>query len=91
MRTFSIPNIDIRVWTQKIELLLGNDLHSLTQTEIKRRIYFKLKYIDYDQIKDEIMRMERVDYNTYIGRNFMNVHDTEEFLTFYWPLHIIFS
>ena len=38
---------------------------------------FKLTYIGYDQIKGEVARMDRVEYNTYIGGNIMDEDDIE--------------
>ena len=38
--------------------------------------------IEYDRIKEEIARMERVEYNTAIGRNFVNDDDIEDFINF---------
>ena len=35
--------------------------------------------------------MKRVDYNTAIIINFMNVDDIEEFENLQWPEHTIFS
>ena len=62
----------------------GNFPRSLTQNSITRQIYFELKYIDYDKIKDEIARMARVEYNTSIRRNVMNVDDIEDFANVLW-------
>ena len=53
IRKVSIPNIDIKVWTRKSELLLGNYLHYLTQPESTRQKPIELTGIEYDQIKDE--------------------------------------
>ena len=46
---------------------------------------FKLTDIEYDQIKDEIARMEHVEYNTSVGRKFMNADGTEYFANFWRP------
>ena len=35
--------------------------------------------IEYDKIKDEISRMESVEYSTGIGIHFMNVYNMEDF------------
>ena len=48
MRTVYIPNIDVKVWTQKNEFPQGNYLHSLTKTETTRQRYFELMDIGYD-------------------------------------------
>ena len=77
MRTVSIPNIDIKFWTRKSYLPQGNFIHSLKQPEFTRQRPFELTYIEYGRIKGEISRMECTDYNTYIGRNVMNVDDIE--------------
>ena len=69
----------IKFWTRKSELPQGNFLRSLTQPENTIQIPFKLMDIEYDQIKVEVERMERVDYNTDIGRNVMNIDDIEDF------------
>ena len=63
MNTVAIPNLDVKVWTQESDFPQGNLLRSLTQTEISRQITFKLTYIEYGLINDEISSMERVDYN----------------------------
>ena len=62
----------------------GNFPRSLTQNSITRQIPFDLTYIDYDQIKDDIARMARVEYNTSIRRNVMNVDDIEDFANVLW-------
>ena len=79
MNTVPIKDIDVKVWTRKSDLTQGNLLHSLTQPGITRQRPFKLTEIKYYPIKYEIARMERVDYNTYFGRNVMNVDDIEDF------------
>ena len=61
MNTVAIPNLDVKVWTQKNELSKGNLLRSLTQPEITRQRPFKLTYIEYDKINDEITSMELVE------------------------------
>ena len=76
--TVNIPNLDFKVWARKSELLQVNFLRYLTKTEITSQRPFKLKYIYYDQFKDEIERMERVNYNTSIGRNVINFDDKED-------------
>ena len=63
INTVDIPNIDVKVWTRKSEVPQGNLIRSLTKTEITRQRPFGLTYIEYDQIKYEIARMERVEYN----------------------------
>ena len=50
MRTVSIPNIDVKVWTRKSDFPQGNFIRYLTTTEIKIQIPFKIKDIEYDQI-----------------------------------------
>ena len=39
----------------------------------------------YNEIKDKITGMERVEYNTAIKINVMGVDDIEYFELFYWP------
>ena len=48
MRTVSIPNIGVKVWTHKNEFPQGNYLRSLTHPEIRRVRSFKLTDIEYD-------------------------------------------
>ena len=43
MRTVTIPNTDIKVWTWKNEFPQGNFLRSLTQNEITRQRPFKIR------------------------------------------------
>ena len=59
----------------KNELPEGNYLGYLIQPEIKRQRKFELTDIESYQIKNEIKRMECVDYNTSIGWNVMNEDD----------------
>ena len=61
MRTVSIPNIDVKVWTQKFYLPQGNTLCSVTQPKITRQRPFELTHIEYNLIKDKIARMEHVE------------------------------
>ena len=63
-RTADIPNLYVKVWTQKSELPQENFLCSITQPNISRQGPFELTDIEYDIIKDEISRMELVEYNT---------------------------
>ena len=79
MNRVAIPNLDIKVWTCKIQFTQGNVLCSLTQPEIKIQRLFEIIYIEYNLIKDEIASMERVEYNTSVGKNVMNVDDIEDF------------
>ena len=72
MRKDAIINIDIKIWTWKTELPQGNLLCSLTQAGITIQRPFKLTDIDYDQIRDEIARMECVYNNNAIVRSVMN-------------------
>ena len=75
INTFDIPNIDVKVWTSKSDFPQGSFLRSSTQPEIKRQRPFELTDIEYDIIKYEIERVRHAEYNTYIGRNFINVDD----------------
>ena len=75
MRTVDIKNIDINVWTRKIESPQTNLPHSLTHPEITRQRTFEFTRIKYDQIKDEISSKEYVDCNTTIRRNVISVDD----------------
>ena len=52
-KTVDFPNIDIKVFNRKSDFPLRNFLRSLTEPEITRKP-FKLTYIEYDRIKDEI-------------------------------------
>ena len=78
-KTVYFPNIDIKVFNRKSEFPQSNFLRSLTEPEITRKIPFKLTYVEYDRIKDEMARMEHVDYNIDIKINIMNVDDIEDF------------
>ena len=62
LRTVAITIIDVKVWTRKSEFPPGNFLRYITTTEITRQITFKLKDIEYDQIRYEIEMMECVQY-----------------------------
>ena len=73
--TVTITNIDVAFWTYKIKYHRVNICFPLTQPTITRQLRFELTNIDYDQIKDEIASMERVDFSTDIGSNFMNEYD----------------
>ena len=79
MNTVAIQNLDVNVWTQKSDLTLWNFPCSLTQPKITTRIPFGHTEIEYDIIKDYNKRMECVEYNTYFGRNVLNVDDIEDF------------
>ena len=57
----AIPNLYIKVWTRKSDPPQGNLLHPLIQSEITRQRSVELTDIEYDQIKDEISRMERIN------------------------------
>ena len=57
----------------------GNWLNYLTQPKITRQINSELTEIGYDIIKYEIARMGRVEYNTAVGINVINVYDIEYF------------
>ena len=48
MKTVSITDIYVKVWTKNIQLPQGKYLYSLMQTEITRQILFELTDIDYD-------------------------------------------
>ena len=78
MNTVDIKNIDVKVVNRKSELPQGNFLPSLTQRKITRQRPFELTDIEYDQIKEEISRIECVEYNTSIRRTFMNFDDIED-------------
>ena len=80
MSKVSIPNFDVKVWTRKIGLPQCNFLYSLTQPEIKILGPFELIDIEYDWIKCEIARMERVEYNTSIGVNVMTFGEIVDFV-----------
>ena len=81
MNIVAIPNIDVKVWTWKREFPQGDFLHSLTQPKITRQRPFELTDIEYDLIKDKIPNMERVEYNTDVGINVINVDDIEDYAT----------
>ena len=52
INTVAIPNLDVNVWNQKIDLQQGNFPCSLTQPEITRQIPFEITYIEYELIKN---------------------------------------
>ena len=79
MNTAAIPNLYVIVWTCKSEFPQGNFLNSLTEPEINRPKPFEPTDIEYDRIRDEIARMEHVDYSTSIRINVMNFDDIEDF------------
>ena len=54
MNTVAIPNLDVKVWTRKSELLQGNFQHYLTQPEFIRQRPFEPTDIEYDLIKDKL-------------------------------------
>ena len=56
MRIVDIPNIYIKVWTQKNEFPQRKNIRYLMQASIIRQRKFELSDIEYDQIKDEIKR-----------------------------------
>ena len=58
-------------------MVQGNYIHSSRQTIFTRQRRFERTAIEYDQIKDEIFRMESVEYNDFILRNIMNKDDLE--------------
>ena len=78
MRTVAILNLGVNIWTQKSELPQGNFQCYLTKTKITKQRPSELTDIVYDRIKDEIERMEHVDYNTAIRINVMNVDYIED-------------
>ena len=51
MNTANIPNLDVKVWTQKSDFPQGNSLRSLTPSKITRQRPLKLIDIEYDIIK----------------------------------------
>ena len=79
MDTVDITNIDVKVLTQKSELPQVNFLRSLTQLEITIQRTFKFTYIEYDLVKNEITRTERVQYNIASGINVVNVDDMKDY------------
>ena len=85
MITFDIQNLDLKVWTRKINNPQWNHLRSLNLTQITRQRSFKLTDIESDLTTYEIARIEHVGYNTCIGRNVMTVDDIEYFANLYCP------
>ena len=79
MYRVAITNLNVKVWIRKSDYPQWNFLHHFNQPEIIRQIPFKLADIEYDLIKDEIKRMEPVEYNSSAVRNLINVNDIEEF------------
>ena len=79
MNTVAITDIDVKIWTRRSEFPKRKLPRSLTQPKIWRKINFELIDIEYDLIKDEIPKMEHVEYNTAIERNVMNIGDIEDF------------
>ena len=73
MITVSITNIYVKVFPPP-KIIATRELYprSLTKPGNKIQRPFDLTYIDYNQIKYQIVRMELVEYNTAIGRNSMN-------------------
>ena len=82
MSRVAIPNLEVKVWTRKSELPQGDFLSYLTQPENTRQLPFELTDIGHYQIKDEIKKMEYVEYNTDIGINVKNVDNIEDFANF---------
>ena len=79
MRTADIPNLYVKVWTQKSELPQENFLCSITQPNISRQGPFELTDIEYDTIEDEISGMEIFEYNNSVVINVMKFDDIEDF------------
>ena len=52
MRKAAIPNLEVKVWTQKNELPRGEKLCSLTQNSVTTRRSFVITDIGYDRTKD---------------------------------------
>ena len=73
INTVDITILDIKFWTCKSELPQGNFLSFLTQPKITRRRPFELTEIYYDLIKDEISRIEHVEYFTAVGITVMYI------------------
>ena len=63
VRTVDIHSIGEKVWTQKNDLPQGDQLKSLIKPVVKNTKQFELTNIDDYQIKYEVERLERVDYN----------------------------
>ena len=63
MKMFLSPNIDVEVWTRKIEWTLENILHSLFQPAITRKRILEIRDNKYDPLKDETARIECVGNN----------------------------
>ena len=61
LRKTAIPYLYIIFWTRNSEFPQRHFLCSLTQPEITRQRDLELTDIEYDQIKDEISMMERVE------------------------------
>ena len=61
MNAVAVPNLEVKVWTHKTELPQGNFLRSLIQPKITSQRTFELTEIEYDLIKYEIARLERVE------------------------------
>ena len=72
--TVAIPNPNVKLCTWKSEFPCY-----LTQPKITKQTPFGVTDTEYDLIKDEITRMECVEYNTSFGINMMNVDDIEKF------------
>ena len=82
MNKVAIPNIGVKVWTQKSAFPQGDFLCSLAKPTITRHRPFNLTENQYDQIQYGITRMELVDYNTAVGRKFMIIYDIEHLAKF---------
>ena len=59
--TVAITNIDIKVLTRKCEFPQENLPRSLTHTKIIKQRTFELTYIEYYQVKYEMIKMELID------------------------------
>ena len=56
-RTVFVHNFGVKVCTWRNKMVQGNYIHSSRQTVIIRQWRFERNAIEYDQIKDEIIRM----------------------------------
>jgi hypothetical protein len=76
MKTVAVPDFDVVVWDRIRQL--PQDLRTITAHELQDRRPFELTDDLYDDIKEEIARMEKIDFNVNVGQNAVNTEDAED-------------
>ena len=76
MKTVAVPDLDVVVWDRIWEL--PQDLRTITAHKIRDRQPFELTDDLYSEIKEEIARMEKIDFNVNVGQNAVNTEDAED-------------